>query len=43
MPEGIENESGEVNNDSNIDSKADSPDASKKTFWYGIGDWFSNY
>ena len=29
MPEGIENESGEVDNESSTDSKADSPDAPK--------------
>ena len=35
MPERIENESGEVDNESNTDSKADSPDAPKKPFGMG--------
>ena len=37
MPERIENESGEVDNESNTDSKADSPDAPKKPFGMGLG------
>ena len=37
MPERIENESGEVDNESNTDAKADSPDAPKKPFGMGLG------
>ena len=42
MPERIENESGEVDNESNTDSKLIRP-MRQKTFWYGIRDWLSNY